>query len=477
MRTTSGPAWNALLRGALLAFALLAFRAPAAWAQEGGESGGEAAKEEEAEEKEKDEGDWFAVVGGDVYTGTGAVLREATVLARGGVIRAIGHEVDVPAGAKTLDARGLRVYPGLVALNTSGLMGNTSSDFADSVDPFNSRMVLALASGITTTSQANVALKLKRREIKGVVLREKYLTTLSYSGSNPRGKVELVEKFVAAAEYLRKYRDWEEKKKEQKDLKEPSKKGVDSTVLSILKGDALARFNANERGELLDVARLAQRFGFRPVIDGCVEGWTVAEELGRAGAIAVVTPRTRRDKSEELVRPGGSSIENAAILRRHGVQVAIVATEGFIDLGGIAGRDIMTLPLEAGFAVRGGLPEQAALEAITIVPARTLGVDHRVGTLEVGKDCDLIVTDGDLFHYQTFAQYTVVEGKVVYEKAKELYFAHIRPRSESVLAPAERVDAGEAAAPAPEEKPEEGEAPPKEGGDDEQEKNGGGDGR
>ena len=62
-------------------------------------------------------------------------------------------------------------------------------------------------------------------------------------------------------------------------------------------------------------------------------------------------------------------------------------------------------------------------------------MSHRVGTLEVGKDCDLIVTDGDLLHYQTFVQYTVVDGDLVYDKQDELYFAHIRPRDDSLLAP------------------------------------------
>lgn len=461
------------LLGAFAALAL-AWHSPALFAQEGGgEGGGDAAPQGD---KKKDEGEWFAVVGGDVYTGTGAVLRGATVLARGGKIVEIGHEIDVPPDAKKLDATGLRVYPGLVAMNTSGLMGTTSGDFADSVDAFNTRMVLALASGITTTSQSNVALKLKRREIAGVVMREKYLSTLSYANSNPRGKVELAEKFENAAKYLRDYREWEEKKKDNKDLKEPARKNVDTTVLAILKGEAMARFNSNARGDLLEIARLAQRFNFRPVIDGCVEGWTVADELGRAGAFAVITPRDRRDKSEELVREGGSSIENSAILRKAGVQVAIVATEGFIDLGGIAGRDIMHLPIEADFAVRGGLSEQAALEAITIVPARILGVDHRVGSLAVGKDCDLLVTDGDILHYQTFVQQAVVEGKLVYEKSKELFFAHIRPRPETQLAPEKRTDPGEEHA-KPDEKTKEGDAKKpddeKKKGDGEGEKKGG----
>lgn len=449
---------------------LTALPASAFMPQEGGGEGGappEGGDEEEAAEQ-TDVGEWLAVIHGEVHTGTGAILRDATVLSKDGVISAIGQGLHVPAEAKRIDATGLRVYPGLVAFDSSGLIGSQGSDFADTVDPFNSRMVLALAAGITTAGQSEAAVKLKRGEIEGVLMREKYLVLQSYSGSNPTGKKGLVEKLARASEYLRDYREWEEKKKEDKELKEPSRKGVDSSALAILKGEVLARFNADLRTELLDIARLAQRFGFRPVIIGCAEGWTVADELGRAGAFAVVTPRYRRDKEEQFVRAGGSSIENAALLHRAGVQVAIVPAQKSVDLGGIVGRDILHLTIEAGFAVRGGLSEQAALEAVTIVPARLLGVDHRVGTLEVGKDCDLILTDGDLLHYQTFVQYAVVGGKQVYDKSVELYFAHIRPRPAAELAPETRVDPGtepaddEPAEPAPEE-PEEPEDPPKEG--------------
>ena len=223
---------------------------------------------------------------------------------------------------------------------------------------------------------------------------------------------------------------YEEKKKKDKELKEPSKKGVDSSILEVLRGTKLAKFNANDRNDLLGIARFAQKYKFRPVIEGCREGWTVAEELGRAGAYAIVTPRTRRPKDERLVKDAGTSIENAAILHRSGVQVAIIPANTGIDLGGITGRDLLHFPVEAGFAIRGGLPEAAALEGITTVPARILGVDHRVGTLEVGKDMDAIVTDGDVLHYETFVQWAVVDGKEVYDKQDELLFHHIRPRPE-----------------------------------------------
>ncbi len=448
------------------------------------------------EKKKEDKEEWFAVTNGDVFTGTGSLLRGMTVLAKNGVIVKIAGEVDIPEGAKVLDAKGMRLYPGLVAVASSGLLGGSSSELEDTVDPFNSRMLLGLASGITSTGIGSVAAKLKRGEIKGVVLRDKFSTTLTYSTNNPSSKRNLVEKLDATAKYLREFREYEAKKASNKDLKEPAKKGVDTSLLAVLKGETMARFNADGREDLIAIARLAQKYGFRPVIDGCEEGWTVADELGRAGAFAVLTPRNRDDKSEALVRPGGSSIENAAILHAHGVQVAIIPATRGVDLGGIAGRDIIHLPIEAGFAVRGGLPQAAAIAAITIVPARILGVDHRVGTIEVGKDCDLLVMDGDLLHYQTFVQYAIVDGKQVYDKEAELWFAHIRPRTTESMAPEARTDAGEevdpnaapkAEPPKDEEKPDEtkppeekkpgdGETPPEKKPEDPPKETGGDDG-
>jgi imidazolonepropionase-like amidohydrolase len=457
---------------------------------ESAEAGAEAEVEVEAGEQR-----WFAIVGGDVYTGLGGVLRGATVLGRNGKIHAIGSDLVLPEGTQVLDAAGMRVYPGLVALDatsriTGGLFGpsqeeqaaeegidlhhgveagpdellgslhisvpgtggadaqvETKNEIEDTFDPFSQYLVLALATGITTAEQSNVAVKLKRGEIKGVLVHDKFQTPIVWSLTNPSSIQRAREKFARAAEYLRQFREYDAlPDKEKKEKKEPSKKGVDPGFLSVLEGKTLARFNTNRREELSGIARLAQQYHFRPVIVGCQEGWTVADELGRAGAYAILTPRDRAPKDEALVRPGGSSIENAALLHRSGVQVAIKPASTAFDLGGITGRDLLALTVEAGFGVRGGLSEDAALQAITIVPARLLGCDHRVGSLEVGKDMDAIVTDGDLLHYQTFVQYAVVEGKLAYDKQKEIFFAHIRPRPEKPVAGA--------AAPASEATPE-----------------------
>ena len=385
---------------------------------------------------------WFAVRGADVYTGTGSVLRGATVLSKNGKIEKIGYELDIPEEAEILEAAGFRVYPGLVAVSTTGLFGG-NSDLENTVDPFEANLTLALSGGITCAVQGNEAAKLKRHEIKGVVVQPNAFTSLTYSTRSPKTKRDLRENFEEASAYLRELRQWQEDVKKDKTLKEPKKPGGASSAVSVLTGESTARFQASERTDLLEIARFAQEFGFHPVIEGCGEGWTVADELGRAGVQAIVTPRYRRAKDESQVADGGSSIENAAKLFAAGVPVAIIPQSKGIDMGGIVGRDIMHLMIEAGFAVRGGLPEPAALAGITIEPARMIGLGHRIGTLEVGKDCDLIVTDGDVLHYETFVQWAVVEGKVEYDKQEELYFAHIRPRPEAALAPLEKVDAGE----------------------------------
>jgi adenine deaminase len=83
--------------------------------------------------------------------------------------------------------------------------------------------------------------------------------------------------------------------------------------------------------------------------------------------------------------------------------------------------------MEAAFAVRGGLSNDAAIRAITIDAARILGIDHRVGSIEVGKDADFAIVDGDLLHYMTMVRWTVVNGRIAYDKKKDSFFNHIRP--------------------------------------------------
>jgi len=423
-----------------------------AWQDEANESeeasDGDDVDDVDDEDAEEDGEKWSAVVGGDIYTGTGAVLKGATLLSRNGKITEIGYDVHVPEDAEVVDAQGYRVYPGIVAIASTGLFGS-GGDVFNSVDPYSQGMLLGLASGITSASQSGEIAKLKRGHIDGLVMGKNFFQNMRVGTNNPAGKMDLRKKLDEAAKYLRIYRKWRNNKSKDKG-KEPKTTGIVMGLVAVLRGEKLAYFTESQRADLLDIANLAIKYGFRPVINGGMEAWTVAAELGRAGATVIVTPRTRNQKSEMLLRDGGSSIENAAILRKSGVRVVIRSlSQGNQTMGGIAGRDVIHIPISAAFAVRGGLPEQAALEAITIEPARLAGVSHRIGSLEVGKDADCIITDGDLLHYATFVQWAIVDGTMVYDKQAEMYYAHIRPRPEAELAPQEKVDPGEG--------PEEGE--------------------
>jgi hypothetical protein len=355
------------------------------------------------------ESPFLAVVGGDVYTVTAGVVRGGTVLCRDGRIVEVGAGVFVPEGARTVDARGMKVYPGLVAVNSSGLVRGTGASARDSFDPFSLNLDLALTGGLTCIQGGDTVVKLTRGTLEGHVLAANPWISLNVSPTTPAGRREVAARFGAAREFLRKKRAW----RTDKDLgraegEEPKPDKVDEGALALLEGGAIARFNADGVKDLQAICDFLEEFPMRTVIFGGREAWTLAGRIGRTGARLVLTARDKAWADETLNRPSGWSIENARILHEHGVEFAVLPESAGVSTGGIIGRDLMTLDA-----------------------AKILGVEDRLGSIEPGKDADLIVCDGDLFHYRTFVQWTVVNGRVAYDKAKAPYFAHVRPRPEA----------------------------------------------
>lgn len=383
-------------------------------------------KPKEEAEPEEPEARYFAVTGAVVHTVTGPVLHGATVLSKNGKIAAIGPHVAVPEDAEVLDAAGHHLYPGLVAVASSGLVGGEPPE--DNTNLYGLSMTLGLAGGVTTVVTGNTAAKLTFGTLEDHVVKRNLLTTITYSPRDSAGRRKFRQTLERARQHLRDVQAHEEKKKTDPKAKPPAAlKGDDEKALKLLRRELVALVTADTARELIDLAVLAEQYGLLMVVRGAREGWTVAPEMARAGLRAIITPRTRRDRDERTNRPNGSSIENARILHQHGVPLAIIPSRTGTSTMGLVGRDLLHLPMEAAFAVRGGLSNQAALRAITIDAARILGIDHRVGSIEVGKDADFAVVDGDLLHYMTLVRWTVVNARVAYDKQKDSLLSHIRP--------------------------------------------------
>ncbi len=431
----------------------------------------EAKPEEKKDEKKKDEKKkdekkdrWLAILNGDVHTISDGVLRGATLLCKNDKIHAIGYGIEVPKEAATIDAAGLHLYPGLIAVNSSQVIGSEPLEFT--TDVFSYNMTFALACGWTTLVSGNSAGKLTYGTLDGLLLRANLLMRMSYMSGDERRRMR--EDLETAREYLRKRKLFEQQKATNPAAEEPKPEGVNQEYLKLIGGDVIARFDAATAEDLRAIAKLATEYGFKAVIFGATEGWIVAEELGRAGISCVITPNTPRvERDARLNRANGATIENAALLWKGGVKVAVIPGSARLGNDGLVDRDLRTPTLEAALAVRGGLPRDAAEAALTINAARVLGIDDRVGSLEVGKDADIILVDGELLDYQSFVYYSIVNGRLAYDKAKESLFRDLRPRPSTYQEPKPpeppkeepKPEEAKKEEPKPEEKKEEGAKP------------------
>jgi hypothetical protein len=198
---------------------------------------------------------------------------------------------------------------------------------------------------------------------------------------------------------------------------------VPEEVLKLVEKKIPLRTEASSAEQMRDMIALARELDYDLVLDGVHEGWLVAGELGAAKVQTVLTPRSRRRPASGKEDTTGSSIETSAHFEKAGVPFAVAPLGSSVSLDGIPGRDLTSLALEAAFAVRGGCSEQSALAALTITPARMLGVSDRLGSIDEGKDADLLILDGPPLDYRTYVEKAVVTGKVYYDRSRD----HIYP--------------------------------------------------
>ena len=196
----------------------------------------------------------------------------------------------------------------------------------------------------------------------------------------------------------------------------PPKKPVSDELIKLVQGEIALRTSADSVSEMQSLIGLAEELDYRLVISGAGESWVIPNELAEADVSVILTPRRRRHPIFGAEDRTGTWIETSRVMEETGVEFAVQTLSSSISLNGLAGRDLTSLPLEAAFAVRGGASERKALEAITIAPARMLGLEDRLGSIEVGKDADLLLLNGPPLDYRTYVETAIVNGRAVYKQ-------------------------------------------------------------
>ncbi len=387
---------------------------------------GEKADDKKVDEEKEPEDRYLVIRGGVLHPSGDETVEGSSVLCKNGKIVAIGPHLDVPEGAEVIDADGHHLYPGLVGIETRSIVSST--------DLFSLNMSLGLAAGLTTVVSGGTVYKLSYGELEGNRLGRTPFAVIRYTTRDPAGRRRLRGAFERMWKHQRDLEAYEIEKAKDPKAKKPDERwirGDFQTAKRLMDGDTVALVRANTVQEIRPLTDLARKYDFKLVVQGAAEGYLCAGDLARAGASCIVTPRARLDVDSTVLRANGSSPENAKILHAHGVPVVVTPSRGGISLMGLGGRDLAHLPMEAAFAVRGGLEESAAIQSITTEPARMIGLAHRIGTIEVGKDADFAITDGDLLHYMSLVRWTIVNGRIAYDKEKDSLYNHIRPNGDA----------------------------------------------
>jgi len=373
------------------------------------------------------------------YDVTGAILID------GKTIRAVGTDLD-PADypdAEIIDAKGQRVTPGLVDPHCHiGVMeegirfeGNDTNEMSGPIYPelrgIDSVYVKDMAfdytykSGITTVNtgpgSANIiggtftALKTYGDTVDDMIIKEETCMKMAL-GENPKrvygsGQKNPGTRMASAAlmrEWLFKARDYQKKLKawenKQEDAKEPAFDMKLHSLKRVFEGMPV-KIHAHRADDIMTAIRIAKEFDLNVTIDHATEAYLIPNKIKDDNIRLIIGPTLGSASKYELVN---KSFHSGRILEEHDIEFAIMTDHPVITLD--------TTLVQAALFVKEGLSEQRALEALTITSARLNGIDDRVGSLEVGKDADIVIWDGPLFDIMTRPELVMINGEVVHSK-------------------------------------------------------------
>jgi imidazolonepropionase-like amidohydrolase len=379
-----------------------------------------------------------AIINAHIVTpGPVGEVPRGTIVVRDGRIVAAGASVAAPAGARIVDAKGARVTPGLVAVDTALGLSEVSSvdgtvdgrtrnaqisaafDIQYGLNPDSTLLPVARLGGITRAvvmpdyddgnkdrelpfagQAAMISLgqgaNMLFRPRLGMVLEVGEDGAARAGGSRAAQFVQLRTIF----DNVRLYRT----RKTAYDsgaLRDLGLSHADlEALVPVVEGRQPLIVSVHRAADIRQVLQLARDYRLNVILNGAEEGWRVAREIAAARVPVLLTPTSNIPGSFELL---GATLHNAALLDAAGVDLALTGND--------AGHRVRDMRYNAGVAVSRGLPYAAAIEAITLGPARIFGVDDTLGSIAPGKAADLVIWDGDPLEPLTEAVAIFIDGR------------------------------------------------------------------
>ncbi len=364
----------------------------------------------------------------------------ADILAENGKIINIAPRLDEKSILPThiIDAAGLEIYPGFVEahchLGLDGYaVGFEGADFnemtdtltphlsaIDALNPLDESVRHAMEAGVTCVASgpgsSNVlggtfaVYKTAGKRIDDMVVKEKAAMKCAF-GENPKrcykdkdtySRMSIAAQLRMMLDKTKEYLARQEAAGEDI-LKRPPYDPKLEALIPVIKGELPLKAHVHQANDIYTAIRIAKEYGLKLALDHCTDGSLIADDLAKEGYPVAVGPTLTHATKFELKN---KSFATPGDLARAGCQVSIVTDSPVIPQ--------QFLPLCAGLAVKSGMDEFEALKAITINAARHIGVERRVGSLELGKDADFVITDGNPLVSDTKVRYVIINGSVTF---------------------------------------------------------------
>jgi imidazolonepropionase-like amidohydrolase len=394
--------------------------------------------------------------GGDIVIRNAKILTvtkgslDGSILIRNGKIAEVGPNVTAPAGARVIDAGGQFVMPGIIdchshiateAVNEGSVSVSSMTGIEDTVNPEDIGIYRALAGGVTTANilhgsanaigGKNVVIKMRWGKDAPEILLDGAMPGIKFAlGENPKRRggsdsgiatrlrypatrmgVEDVirEAFTDARAYKATLDDYKARAAKGERVIPPRRDLKLEPLVEVLEGKRFVHAHCYRADEILMLLRVADEFGFKiRTLQHVLEGYKVAKEIKEHGAGA----STFSDWWSYKVEAYDAIPYNAALMHKKGVLVSLNSDDAEM---------MRHLNQEAAKSVRyGGLTDDEALALITINPAKQLAIDSRVGSIEVGKDADLVIYDKHPLSNYAKVQKVFIEGEMYFERDKDM---------------------------------------------------------